>query len=151
MKSGTIHVIKVQLHYQKYLGNRHKREFWFLCVWYQWPWWPLNVFIQTYHLCEDVLFSFIITVFNSLPFHTVHWMHSSTSLGLSSWDVTPGSRVQTQVKATRVYVSTDFSTVSGWPLEPEIVYRASQRSHGTLINPGIQVGCQGKLTRSYNL
>ena len=25
---------------------------------------------------------------------------------------------------------------------PEIVYRTSQRSHGTLINPGIQVGCQ---------
>ena len=34
-------------------------------------------------------------------------------------------------------------------LVPEFVYRASQRSHGTLINPGIQVGCQWKLTWSY--
>ena len=61
----------------------------------------------------------------------------------------------------RQHVSADFNTVSGWPvfrmrrtlkprsLEPEIVYRASQRSHGTLINPGIQVGCQWKLTWSY--
>ena len=57
----------------------------------------------------------------------------------------------------RQHVSTDFNTVSGWPvfqmwsrsLVPGIVYRASKKSHGTLMNPGIQVECQWKLTWSY--
>ena len=42
----------------------------------------------------------------------------------------------------------------GWDVKtrslvPEIACRAGQRSHDTLIHPGIQVGCQWKLTRSY--
>ena len=81
-----------------------------------------------------------------------HW-------GFPSWDMTPGSRVQSQAEATwhcvnwfqypvRLTSVTD-ETLKPRSLVPEIVYMASQISHGILLNPGIQVGCQCKLTWSY--
>ena len=80
-----------------------------------------------------------------------------TPLGLPCWDVIPGSGVRSQAEATCVngfqyrvrLTSLSDETLKPRSLVPEFVYRASQRSHGTLINPGIQVGCQWKLTWSY--
>ena len=78
-------------------------------------------------------------------------------MGLPSWDVTPGSRVQSQAEPTCVnrfhylvrLTSLSDDTLKPRSLVPEIVYRVSERSHGTLINPGSQVWCQWKLTWSY--
>ena len=69
----------------------------------------------------------------------------------------PVSRVQSQAEATcvnRFHYRVRLTSLSDETLKPtslvsEIIYRASQRSNGTLINPGIQVGCQRKLTWSY--
>ena len=80
-----------------------------------------------------------------------------TPLGLPCWDVIPGSGVRSQAEATCVngfqhrvrLTSLSDETLKPRSLVPEFVYRASQRSNGTLINPGIQVGCQWKLTWSY--
>ena len=109
--------------------------------------------------------NFTITFFRQF---VDQWVHNNNIISLTLERDTAGasklgcdSRVPGSIlgggnMCQRISLPYQVDQSFGWDLKPRsfvpgIVYRASQRSHGTLINPGIQVGCQWKLAWSYKL